>query len=231
MSSSTPTPSSVSAVGRPSSYQVKRSPSTEPPMLRPSTSLIEPENPIQRPPSSLWPMPSLVIATWKPKKSRLYWLGRWSQPPSMWTLPPESIESAWTWKPGQSSPPTSGVSVPLSVAVNVPPLSWNPRLSSCIVSRSGLVNCSSPALVVAPVGCTARTVTPIEPSRPSSRSTPTGWSKNGSVIVPVSAAVTGTFCTKSSSALASVTSMPNSVADSAGVQVSVTAPVNPPLPM
>ena len=89
-------------MSRPSSYQVTRSPSTEAPAVRPSTSLSPPEKPIHLPPSSVLPKPSLVISIWKPWKSRLYCSRRSSQPPSRWTLPSESMDSSLTSKVGQS---------------------------------------------------------------------------------------------------------------------------------
>jgi hypothetical protein len=66
MVSSTPTPDSVIATGRPSVYQVNRRPSTDAPAGIPSTSLSPPEKPTQRPPSSVCPKPILVISSWNP---------------------------------------------------------------------------------------------------------------------------------------------------------------------
>jgi hypothetical protein len=140
MSSSTPMPLSDTSIS-PLSYQLTRSPSTEAPALKPSTSLIPPEKPIHFPsPSSVLPKPSLVISSLKPWKSRLYWSRRSIHPPSKRTLPLESIASSLTWNAGQSRPPKSGVNWPLSFTMKVPPVTSKPRLSRSSRRTSALVN-------------------------------------------------------------------------------------------
>ncbi len=78
-----------------------RRPLTEAPAGRPFTSSTAPDMPIHLVPLSLRPKPNLVMSTLKPWKSRLYCLGRSSQPPSSFTWPLLSIANSLTSNDGQ----------------------------------------------------------------------------------------------------------------------------------
>ncbi len=117
----------------------------------------------------------------------------------------------------------SGVSLPLIFAVKVLPLTSKPRLSISMLRMPGFVMVDNP--FVPP------SLTPNPPPKLRPISTSTGASKNGRVICPVIAVAESAFCTNATSAWQRAKDMPKNWADNAGVQVSVTVPEKPPLPI
>jgi hypothetical protein len=165
----------------------------------------------------------LVISKVKPWKSSAYCSRKVSQPPSMRTLPLESISSSRTSNSGQSRPATSGVSVPLSRAVNKAFSSEKPRLFSLTLAMPGFFSSTSPS------GLDSSTVK--LPLRLTAISTGTGPSKNGSVMVPLIEEAVSAFCTNAIETCSIVNAKPNSEADLAGCHSVAMVPVKPPLPI